>query len=193
MQRPKYFDEKEALEAAVSLFWRKGYNATSMQDLVDCLGLSRSSIYDTYGNKHALFLKALESYIDSITTAMNAAVRNTTSAKRTIRELIEISTKEMIHDAQHKGCFFVNSFIEVVHQDPEGKDLLDRGNHQIEDIFFKAIKAGQEAGEILSRQNARALARFIFNSLKGMRVSVKSETDKKVFSDIIKLTMSVLE
>jgi TetR/AcrR family transcriptional repressor of nem operon len=193
MTRPKDFDEKKVLAAAVSLFWHKGYNATSMQDLVDGLGISRSSIYDTYGNKHTVFLKSLESYIADITAEMTAAIQDATSAKKAIRQLIEISTKEMIHDAQHKGCFFVNSFIEVVHQDPDGKALLDRGNQQIEDIFHKAIKAGQEGGEIQTRQNARALARFIFNALKGMRVSVKSETDKRVYDDIIKLTMSVLD
>jgi TetR/AcrR family transcriptional repressor of nem operon len=193
MKRPKFFDEKEALAKAVAIFWHKGYNGTSMQDLIDGLDISRSSLYDTYGNKHALFLKSLESYISETTTKMNAAAQQASSSKELVKQLIEISTAEMTEDPQHKGCFFVNSFIEVVHHDPQGKIILDQGNRQIEEIFCKAIQKGQDNGEIQRRQPASTLARFIYNSLKGMRVSVKSETDKRVFDEIIGLTMSVLD
>ncbi len=81
MARTKDFDEQEVLKKAVCLFWNKGYNATSMQDLVDQLGISRSSLYDTYGDKHTLYLKALEEYQQTNGGKLCSIVHESASAK----------------------------------------------------------------------------------------------------------------
>ncbi|MGZ3821857.1 MAG: TetR/AcrR family transcriptional regulator [Mucilaginibacter sp.] len=192
MARTKDFDENEVLKKAVILFWRKGYSATSMQDLVDELGISRSSLYDTYGDKHTLFIKALETYKESATIKMCNIVSNTLSAKDAIRQLLEINALELIGDNQHKGCFMINAAVEVAPHDDEVSNIVCQNDQQIEDAFYQAIKKGQESGELANKQDARALARFILNTIKGIRVSAKSTTDKSIFDDIIKLTMSVL-
>ncbi|MGZ3749880.1 MAG: TetR/AcrR family transcriptional regulator [Mucilaginibacter sp.] len=192
MARTKDFDENEVLKKAVMLFWHKGYSATSMQDLVDELGISRSSLYDTYGDKHTLFIKALETYKESATIKMCNIVSNTLSAKDAIRQLLEINALELIGDNQHKGCFMINAAVEVAPHDDEVSNIVCQNDQQIEDAFYQAIKKGQESGELANKQDARALARFILNTIKGIRVSAKSTTDKSIFDDIIKLTMSVL-
>ncbi|MGZ3764371.1 MAG: TetR/AcrR family transcriptional regulator [Mucilaginibacter sp.] len=192
MARTKDFDENEVLKKAVILFWRKGYSATSMQDLVDELGISRSSLYDTYGDKHTLFIKALETYKESATIKMCNIVSNTLSAKDAIRQLLEINALELIGDNQHKGCFMINAAVEVAPHDDEVSNIVCQNDQHIEDAFYQAIKKGQESGELANKQDARALARFILNTIKGIRVSAKSTTDKSIFDDIIKLTMSVL-
>ena len=193
MARTKDFNENEVLMKAVQIFWHKGYNGTSMQDLVDGLGISRSSLYDTYGDKHTLFIKALESYKESATGKMCNIVSNTAVAKDAIRQLLELTALELIGDNQHKGCFMTNAAIEVAPHDAEVSNMICQNDQQIEDAFYQAIKKGQDSGEISRQKDARALARFIFNTVKGIRVSAKSTTDKGIFDDIIQLAMSVLD
>ncbi|MDB5134354.1 MAG: comR 2 [Mucilaginibacter sp.] len=193
MARTKDFDESEVLTKAMHLFWHKGYNGTSMQDLVDGLGISRSSLYDTYGDKHTLFIKSLESYKESASNKMCTIVSGPASAKDAIKQLLQLTTIELIDDNQHKGCFMTNAAIEVAPHDTEVSNMICQNDQQIENAFYGAIKKGQASGEITSKQDARALARFIFNNVKGIRVSAKSTTDKNIFDDIINLTMSVLD
>ena len=193
MARTKDFDEDEVLTKAVSIFWHKGYNGTSMQDLVDGLGISRSSLYDTYGDKHALFIKALESYKASASGKMCNIVSNSVSAKEAVRQLFDLTTRELLGDEQHKGCFMVNTEIEVAPHDEEVSNMICQNDQQVEDAFYQAIKKGQDSGELSSKQDARALARFIFNTVKGIRVSAKSTSNQAYFDDIIQLTMSVLD
>jgi TetR/AcrR family transcriptional repressor of nem operon len=193
MARTKDFDEGEVLAKAVQLFWHKGYNGTSMQDLVDGLGISRSSLYDTYGDKHTLFIKALESYKSSASGKMCDVVSNSGSAKEAVKRLFEMATSELLSDEQHRGCFMVNAEVEVAPHDKEVSELICQNDQQVENAFYAAIKKGQESGEIINKQDPRALARFIFNTVKGIRVTAKSTTDKAFFDDIIKLAMSVLD
>ena len=192
MARTKDFDENEVLIKAVNLFWYKGYNGTSIQDLVDGLGISRSSLYDTYGDKHTLFMKALESYQASASGAMCNIISNNVSAKVAIRRLLELTTLELVGDNQHRGCFMTNAAVEVAPHNAEVNNMICQNDQLIEDAFYQAIKKGQESGEITNKKDARALARFIFNAVQGIRVSAKLTSDKAVFDDIVELTMSVL-
>ena len=193
MARTKDFDENEVLARAIQLFWYKGYNGTSMQDLVDGLGISRSSLYDTYTDKHTLFLKALESYQNAGAAKIQEIINHSAPAKDTVKQLLVLATGELLGDKQHKGCFMVNTEVEVAPHDEEVNKMVCKNDQQMEEAFYQVIKKGKDSGEIKNRQDARALARFIFNAVKGMRVSAKSTTDKSVFDDIIKLTISALD
>jgi len=193
MARTKDFDENEVLSKAIELFWYKGYNGTSMPDLVDTLGISRSSLYDTYTDKHTLFVKALESYQNSGAARIQEIIDQPEPAKVIIKKLLEIATTELLGDKLQKGCFMVNAEVEVAPHDAEVNKLVCRNDQQMEEAFYQVIKKGQESGELKNKQDARALARFVFNAVKGMRVTVKSTTDKSVFDDIINLTISALD
>jgi TetR/AcrR family transcriptional repressor of nem operon len=192
MARTKDFDEDEVLQKAMNLFWHKGYNGTSMQDLVDGLGISRSSMYDTFGDKHTLFMKALENYKKIATAEMKAIVDNAPTAKEAIRKMFEYTVIELLRDDQHKGCFLVNAAVELASHDQEINKMLCENDRQLEKYFHEAIKKGQSTGEISAEKNAHALAQFILNSIKGIRVTSRSGADKKIFQDIIDVTMSVL-
>jgi TetR/AcrR family transcriptional repressor of nem operon len=193
MARTKDFDENEVLSKAIQIFWHKGYNGTSMQDLVDGLGISRSSLYDTYTDKHTLFVKALESYQNSGAVKIQEIIDNRGSAKATIKQLLEFVINELLCDKQQKGCFMVNAEVEVAPHDAEVNNLVCKNDQQMEDAFYLVIKKGQDNGEIEKNQDARALSRFIFNIVKGIRVTAKSTSDRAVFDDIIKLTISALD
>jgi TetR/AcrR family transcriptional repressor of nem operon len=189
MARTKDFDEKEVLCKATQLFWHKGYNGTSMQDLVDGLGISRSSLYDTYTDKHTLFIKALERYQQEGAAKVQEIIDQTASAKETIEKLLMLTTAELAGDEQQKGCFMVNAEVEVAPHDQQVNQMVCQNDQQMEDAFYRVIKKGQDTGELKNLQDARALARFISNTAKGMRVTAKSGPDKSVFVDIIKLTL----
>lgn len=193
MARTKDFDENEVLTKAIQLFWYKGYNATSMQDLVDALGISRSSLYDTYTDKHTLFLKALESYQRAGNAKINEIVEQSVSAKDTVVKLMELATNELVVDKQQKGCFMVNAEVEVAPHDQEVSKLVCQNEQQMETAFLQVIKKGQESGEIKNTQDALILAKFIFNAVKGMQVTAKNSPDATSFSNIIKLTVAVLD
>ena len=193
MARKKDFDEDEVLAKAIQLFWYKGYNGTSMQDLVDGLGISRSSLYDTYTDKHTLFVKALESYQNTGAAKIREMIEQPAPAKEKVKKLLEFSINELLGDKQQKGCFMVNAEVEVAPHDAEVNDLVCKNDQQMEEAIYQVIQQGKERGEIQNQQEPRALARFIFNAVKGMRVTAKSTTDKTVFDDIIKLTVTVLD
>jgi TetR/AcrR family transcriptional regulator, transcriptional repressor for nem operon len=193
MARTKDFDESEVLEKAIKLFWQKGYNGTSMQDLVDGLGISRSSIYDTFGDKHQLYLRALCAYRQDAIAARDRILNASVPAKAAIRQLMNITIDQMIRDKQHKGCFLVNSAIENAHHDKETSAIICENDQQVENAFCEVIKRGQTNGEIASKQDPRALARFLFNNIVGIQVTAKSATDKAAFDDVVGLTMSVLD
>ena len=192
MARTKDFDEDEILNKAVTLFWHKGYNGTSMQELVDALGISRSSLYDTYVDKHTLYVKALEYYQNTASGNLASVVNNSPSARDAVKCLLELTTADLLKDKQHKGCFMVNAEVEVAPHDSKIKNIVRKNEQQIEDLFRQAIQRGQENGEITNKQDAKALARFFMNTVKGIRVSAKSTTDKAFFSDIISTALSLL-
>src|SRR3569833_690038 len=192
MGKTKLFDEQAVLQKAICLFWDKGYNGTSMQDLVDGLGISRSSLYDTFGDKHALFLRSLENYRQMAAAKFQTIINESPTSKGAVRGLLDFTTRELLNDDEHKGCFLVFAAVEVAPHDDEVNKIICQNDKQIEDFFYTAIKNGQDKGEISICQYSRTLAGFIINAIKGIRVTAKSTNDKKHFKDIIDLTMSVL-
>ncbi len=193
MARTKDFDENEVLTRAMELFWSRGYNATSMEDLVVGLGISRSSLYDTYTDKHSLFIKALEYYQQMGLMKIREIVNYPGSAKETVKKMIEQSTIGISDGRKRIGCFVVNAEVEVAPHDKKVSNLVCSHDQQIEEIFYQVIQKGKKNGEIKNKQDARALARFISNAVKGMQVTAKTISDKTVLNEIIGLTLSVLD
>lgn len=193
MARTKDFDEKEVLTKAMELFWSRGYNATSMEDLVGGLGISRSSLYDTYTDKHSLFIKALEQYQQMGMMKIREIVSSPGTAKETVRKLIEQATMGSTDARKRTGCFMVNAEVEVAQHDKKVNSLVCSHDKQLEEIFYEVIQKGKKSGEIKNRQDSRILAKFFSNTIKGMLVTAKSTADKSVFSDIIALTVSILD
>lgn len=193
MARTKDFDEQEVLAKAIQVFWLKGYKGTSMQDLIDALGISRSSLYDTYTDKHTLFVKALEAYRTKASRGILDLIEAGLSAKETLKRLLEMNSADLINDPSRKGCFLLNAGVEVAASDPDVGAMICDNDRQMEAAFCQVIQRGKDTGEFHNQEDAQALARFVFNSVKGMRVSVKSGADPSGFADIISLTLSVLQ
>jgi TetR/AcrR family transcriptional repressor of nem operon len=193
MARTKDFDELEVLNKAMSIFWHRGYNGTSIADLVDGLGISRSSLYDTYGNKHSLFIKALKRDQTKASQRMNTILHQCTSAKEAIKQILELTKGDLIGELKQKGCFWVNTAVEIVPHDQEIENIITQYDLQVEDIFYITLKRGQDNGEIPVHIDTKAISRFFFNTVKGLSVTASSIIDNRFFDDTINVAMSVID
>lgn len=193
MARTKRFDEEEVLDKAMQFFWHKGYNGTSPQEILDELGLSRSSLYDTYGDKRNLFLSTLKRYRQTVTGQIIETLENAQNVPETLKSLFIINKNNCFIDGENRGCFMVNSIMELATHDAEVAEIVKENREALEGGFTAAIRRGQEMGQISKENTPRALARFIMNNLWGLTAHAKSGADKKVFDDIIRLTMSMLK
>lgn len=192
MARTKEFNEDQALDKAIEIFWHKGYNGTSAQDLVNHLGLSRSSLYDTFGDKQKLFVKSLKRYQKQNLDSLNELFENAENIKTALTEIFKQAVIESLQDRITKGCFMVNSAVELAMHDPEIAKIVHDNQKVVEDIFCNAVRKGQELGQISEKQDARSLARFIFNNYSGIRVLARAgEKDKQVYDDILKAIFSL--
>ena len=192
--RPREFDTQEALDKALAVFWEKGYEATSLQDLTRAMALSKSSFYDTFGSKHELFLAALDRYQTTVAAQRIAALRNSKKgAKGTIAGLFREVIEKMTTEGDRRGCFNSNCAAESAAQDPLVSSRVCSGQEDFEAAFLAVLRRGQQEGEIDSAKNAKALARFLASSLNGLILTAKGNPDPKTLKDIAKVTLSVLD
>ncbi|MDN3580719.1 TetR/AcrR family transcriptional regulator [Mucilaginibacter flavus] len=193
MARKKEFDEDELLNKAVALFWDKGYHATSAQDLVDGLGINRSSLYNTYTDKRTLFTKSLRQYQAKNTGAVLSMLKNVVNAQEAITQLLYAVIKESEEDELAKGCFMVNTAIELSSHDKEIGSLVAENAKSVEDAFARTIEKGQQDGQFTKAKSAKALAHFVFSTISGLRVSARSGVDKQTLEDIVEVALSALK
>jgi TetR/AcrR family transcriptional repressor of nem operon len=193
MARPKNFDEQEVLTRAVNLFWCKGYHATSIQDVVENLCINRASLYDTYGDKHMLFIKALKHYQSIQADALIKIIENAGTVKETIKGIFDLAVTDILQDTSRKGCFMANATLELANSDKEIAQIVSANRQKIEKAFYEAIMKGQQRGEISSRHNAQALASFLFNTYNGLQVIGKTGADRQTLENIVKVSLSILE
>ncbi|EYT79623.1 MULTISPECIES: TetR/AcrR family transcriptional regulator [unclassified Streptomyces] len=196
MARPRTFDEERALESAMRMFWEKGYEATSTQDLCDATGLGRSSIYNTFKSKHDLFERALTRYIDS-TTATQLAVledRRHTAADRLRALLAVIVDSETEHrlGGRSLGCLTVNTTVELAARDVRAARMLERDTARRLAALRATVEEGRRDGSITSERDADALARFVNAAIGGMRVSGQGGADRTALEAIAEVTMDAL-
>jgi len=193
MARKKEFDEDELLEKAVHLFWQKGYNGTSAQDLVDGLGINRSSIYNTYTDKRTLFKMALQRYQQKETNAMVTMLGKADNAKKAIKQVFSGLIKESVEDVLLKGCLMVNTGMELSGTDGEIGEIVKKNNKSVEDALTKIIEKGQKDGQFSAKQDARTYARFIFGNITAIKVAARSGTPQRVLEDIADVAMSAIK
>lgn len=192
MARTKEFDTDDVLNKAIDLFLDKGYNGCSMQDVVDGLGLSRSSIYETFGDKRQLFLDALKKYQRESIEEMRRNVDEGNDVRQTLANIFESILPDNLNGSLQKGCFMVNSAIELAPHDPEIAAIVKSNQQEAEEILSKAVKKAQKAGQVSTTLDALSIARFFYTNFSGVRVTAKSGADRKTLEDTIKVALSVL-
>lgn len=193
MARNKEFDEKVVLKKAMELFWKQGYEKTSMQDLVNHMGIHRRSIYDTFGDKYSLFLASLKYYEVFVTEEITKIISNSSTVKLAIRKIFEYVVNVAELEIYPAGCFAVNTAVELSLLDKDIQQFTTKMFNDTEELFNKLLKEGQNKGEIKNDLNTQVTAQYLHNNLIGLRVLVKTNYTKKELESIIDLILKVLE
>ncbi len=193
MARTRAFNTDKVLGKALDLFWRQGYAATSMQDLTEAMSLSRSSLYETYGDKHALFLRALDSYQGNEEGKLCALLDQAESPRVALQQFFDGLVMQLTAKKQQYGCFMLNSGIELGAQDPEVASRFKAAQSGAEILFMHVIERGQVAGQISKRHEPRALARYLFNAVRGMQSMAKANPDVRALREIAEMTLAMLD
>ncbi|MDP1519879.1 TetR/AcrR family transcriptional regulator [Porticoccus litoralis] len=184
--RPRGFEEERVLEAVMNTFWEKGYEGTSFKDLFEATGLHKASLYQAFGDKHQLFLKALGFYIEQTFKEVAASAYSSDSPMENLRSLLSgINTLCL----KGNGCMLLNSLVEVAPHDPDVKEMIER-SHTIKKRFLAdMIDKAQRSGEITTEQDPERLAAILMVALAGVAATVKgfsgADHTSQVLEDIL--------
>jgi TetR/AcrR family transcriptional repressor of nem operon len=187
------FNEEEALQNATNLFWLKGYNGTSMDELTKTTGLSRSSIYNSFGTKQNLFIQCLNYYKQIQHNNLANCLHKANSPLSKIQLIFSIAINDLIKDKDNKGCLIVNTTAELANIENKIAAFVKSNMADFVNLFQQLIKEGQLTGEMNRSLSPLATARHLYNCLVGLKITAQTTNDKKTLDDIVKVSLSVLQ
>jgi TetR/AcrR family transcriptional repressor of nem operon len=186
----KQFDRSEVLYRAMALFWTRGYEATSIHDLVEATGVNRGSIYATFGDKKGLFLAVLDHYLETVAKSMMAELSDP-DARRAIERMFDSLIRRTSDPKFPRGCFITNTSLECPGSGDEITRKIAEAIGQQESAIYRVLRRGQAEGSLASTLDARALARFFLGVAQGLNVVNKAVADPEVLKDMVMVAMSV--
>jgi TetR/AcrR family transcriptional regulator, transcriptional repressor for nem operon len=193
MSRPKTFNPDDALDKAMQVFWHKGYEATSMEDLLKTMDLNRGSLYDTFGDKRQLFLKVMDRYCRTFVGPKLSLLDQPGPALPTLHRFIKGMIEGGLADPQRRGCFISNTVMELSPHEKEIADTLRQALKMAEDAFFNVLVRAKEQGELKKEKDPRALARFLTTMMQGIVVMIKAGTSAEAVSQTAETGLSILD
>lgn len=190
MGRSKEFEENVVLQKAMELFWKQGYEKTSMSDLVKHMGIHRKSIYDTFGDKHSLYLKVIERYGELSTTQFMSETLRAKTSYQAIQYIFDYIIEG--NEDKHYGCLFVNATTELGPWDQDVMKKIENSFSHAESFIAELIKKGQENGEFTKEYDNELLGEVLHNTLLGLRVLVKTSASKEKMYKISKFFLDLI-
>ncbi len=188
----KNFDIEQTLDKAMCLFWARGFEATSLEDLVQGMGINRGSIYSTYGDKRKLFIAALKRYDVTCRKAQLAALEREHSPMAAIKALFQTWIDRVMSDGENNGCFLTNTALELAAHDEEIGAIVAESQRDIEKFFGRLIKKGQQAGDISKHLSPHRTAQSLLAALIGLLVLSRSRRDRNLLKSIADGAMAIL-
>ncbi|MFE7563486.1 TetR/AcrR family transcriptional regulator [Kitasatospora sp. NPDC057500] len=196
MARTKEFDPDAALQSALELFWRRGYEATSMADLVDHLGIARASVYATFGSKRELYLRALERYGQQQQPALLTELSQPGPVLPAVRALVRRFAGESAAAGEcggRRGCFVTNTAVELAPHDPDAARRVEASLQHLETVLTAALVRAQAQGELSGGRDPQALARMLLVLFQGMRVIGKAGDGSARLRDAAEQALALLD
>lgn len=193
MARHREFDEDEVLQRAMELFWQQGYEATSVRDLLTHLAISSSSLYETYGDKHALYLACLAYFRQRELGLMLAQLTEFASAHEVLRHWFAELIDNLLADEHFGGSFAVNAAIELGTTDEAVAEQLRQHFADVTAVLTTFLTEAQARGDIPPSLEALALAQFFVSTLFGMCTLVKVVPNRQVLENIAASALAVLD
>ena len=192
MARPREFDEEVVLDAAIQCFWSRGYEATSIRDLLGNTGITAASLYNAYGDKRALFRAALDQYVEG---SIGERIQRCKALppRQALKLFFDEILNRSLNDPEHKGCMLVNSALEMAPHDPEFQAAIADVLNHIERFFLFCIETGQADGTIARSTPAETLARHLLGVLMGVRVLARVRPERTLLEGIIAPALALLD
>jgi AcrR family transcriptional regulator len=188
MARPRSFDEEQVLRAAREQFWKTGYSATSLDDLMKATGLGKGSLYGAFGDKHQLFLRALDGYCVESVEGVRRGLAGSGSAADRVRAVVRGSAE----NATTRGCMLVNSTAELNERDPEVQRKSRLAYGTVEDMLAAALDEAQREGALKDDVDTRAQARVLVAVMQGVEFLGKTGLEKVVLEQIVDTALANL-
>ena len=193
MARPREFDVDAALERAMQVFWAKGYESTSLDDLSEATGLGRSSLYAAFGDKRRLYLSALDRYEEGSAARINDALTRPVPVREAIAGFVARLVDEIVAGPGRRGCFIGNCAAELARDDREAAARVRRSLERIEAAFRDALGRAKTRGELAAAAEVDALARFFTAGIQGLRLVGKANPDRGALEDIAAVMLRALD
>ena len=192
MARPREFDEAAVLDAATDCFWRNGYEATSVRDLAAHMGITGASLYNAFGDKHALFRQVVRRYAERSMRERISRLESTLPPKEAVRGFLgEIVERSVGGD--RRGCLLVNTALEAAPDDPELRQEVAARLAEIEAFFRRAVTAAQRDGSIPPGRAPEDLARLLLGVTLGLRVLARSTPERELLEGVARPALALLD
>lgn len=193
MGRSKEFDTTLVLHKAMKVFGHYGYEGTTLQHLLDGLGIARQSLYDTYGTKRDLFVMAVQHYVNKKTTEVISRLERLGPVKPAIADIFRTGASVLKDEELRSECFILHSAIDQVPHDQEINAFFKSDMAKLEEAFCRALERAQLQGEISPRQDLRALAQYLNHARYTMTASAKLTADPNVLDNLVQTILSTLD
>lgn len=185
MPRSPTFDHHYVLHQAMEIFWRRGYHATSMRDLVRATGLQPGSLYAAFGGKRDLFRRVLDHYHEANVTQVREHLTGPASPLERLRTVFDVLIKRCQEDLEGKGCLMANTILELSCVDPELSRRANRMYEEIEQEFLRVVEEGRACGQIPLHKDPRTVARYLIVNMHGIRVYGRGNLDPSYLHTLV--------
>ena len=192
MARPREFDPDAVVDRAMQVFWAKGYEATSLDDLCETTGLNRSSLYAAFGDKRALFLQTIERYGDGAVARVAAALSRPLPVREALAGFFAEMIDRIVAGPGRSGCYVGNCAAEVARHDRAAAAAVRRNLERVEATFRDAFVQARTRGELPPQADVTALARYFVAGAQGLRLIGKTGASREVLEDIAKVMLRCL-
>lgn len=190
--RPIEFNRENAIDAAMEVFWRQGYEATSLPDLLSAMALSKSSFYQAFGSKQQLFETCLAHFRERQVRRMNAALAVAPSGLEFLQKFLRAVASETRARDCPKGCLIMNTATEFAGRDSSIATLVEQGVSRFAEVFRTAVERAQREGDIAAERDAETLARYIVSTISGLKTMIKAGASPQTAKAIADVALHAL-
>ena len=191
MGRTKEFDHEQVLHAATLVFWQKGYEATSMSDLLQAMNISRSSMYETFVDKEHLYLQSIEHY-KRLGEDKRSCLSNAESAKEGIRRYFDKHIDGAFNPSSPRGCLITNAIAALDAPDEQIRQIVQQRFEDLGEAFYRLLQQGQENGEIGADRDLRTLSYLLLNLNHGINIAAKVDSDRTHAEQMVQSVIDML-
>jgi TetR/AcrR family transcriptional repressor of nem operon len=193
MARPREFDEAAVLDAAIEKFWQRGYEATSVRDLADEMNIAGASLYNAFGDKRSLYVRALNRYLDQTFRERINRIEPKLPPREAIVAFLKEIVKQSLTDKRRRGCMLVNSAIESAPRDAEFFDIVAGFLDEVERFFLRCVRNGQKDRTITKAHSAEDLSKSLLGILLGIRVLARVRPERNLLEGLLRPVFGLLD